>query len=157
MTVYKGENVVIKGDVKLGNDANIWHNAVIRGDSNSISIGSNTNIQDNCVIHVDKDYPCVIGKNVTIGHGAIIHGCTIEDNCLIGMGAIVLNGAHIKEGSLIGAGALVSEHKEIGPNVLAYGSPCKEVKELSDENKKLIEENAKEYVLEARKYLDKID
>lgn len=156
MNIYKGENVVIKGDVRLSGEVNIWHNAVIRGDSNSIIIGKGTNIQDNCVIHVDKDYPCTIGNNVTIGHGAIIHGCTIEDNCLIGMGAIILNGAVIKEGSLIGAGALVSENKVIGPNALAYGSPCKVIKELSNDDKEKIMENAKEYINEAKKYLDKM-
>lgn len=156
MTIYKGENVVIKGDVKLGNNVNIWHNAVIRGDNNTISIGDNTNIQDNCVLHVDKNYPCKIGNNVTIGHGAIVHGCTIEDNCLIGMGSIILNGAIIKEGSLIGVGSLVSENKVIGPSVLAYGSPCKAIKELNDEDKKKILENANEYVKEAKQYLDKM-
>lgn len=154
MHAYKGENVVIKGNVKIGEGVNIWHNAVIRGDSNKIIIGGDTNVQDNCVIHVDEDHPCVIGRNVTIGHGAIIHGCTIEDNCLIGMGSIILNGAVIKSGSLIGAGSLVSENKVIEEHSLAYGSPVKVVRELNEEERLEIIKNAEKYVLEAEKSLD---
>ncbi len=154
---YLGENVVIKGEVKIGNDVSFWHNAVVRGDSNSIEIGDNSNIQDNCVIHVDKEYGVKIGKNVTIGHGAIIHGCTIGDNCLIGMGAIILNGAVIEDNCLIGAGSLVSENKVIKANSLAFGSPCTIKKELDEGHVKLIKDNAIEYVNEARKSLNKHD
>lgn len=142
--IYDGAKVV--GDVTLSDNVGIWYNAVVRGDEAPISIGERSNVQDNCVVHVSKDKPVKIGKNVSIGHGAIIHGCTIDDNVIIGMGAIVLNGAHIKANSLVGAGALVTENKEFPEGSLIIGSPAKAVRELREEEIEGILENAEEYV-----------
>ncbi len=154
---YLGENVVIKGSVSIGDNVSFWHNCVVRGDTNTIEIGDNTNIQDNCVIHVDKEYGVKIGKNVTIGHGAIIHGCSIGDNCLIGMGAIILNGAVIEDNCLIGAGSLVSENKHIESSSLAYGSPCVIKRKLDENGVKMIKDNALEYIENAKESLNKHD
>lgn len=115
-------------------------------DEAPITIGERSNVQDNCVVHVSKGKPVKIGKNVSIGHGAIIHGCTIDDNVIIGMGAIVLNGAHIRKNSLVGAGALVTENKEFPEKSLIIGSPAKAVRELTEEDIQGITENANEYV-----------
>ncbi len=142
--IYEGARIV--GDVSLGDNVGIWYNAVVRGDEAPISIGERSNVQDNCVVHVSEGKPVKIGKNVSIGHGAIIHGCTIDDNVIIGMGAIVLNGAHIKSNSLVGAGALVTENKEFPEGSLIIGSPAKAVRELSEEEIEGISENAEEYV-----------
>lgn len=142
--IYEGAKIV--GDVSLGDNVGIWYNAVVRGDEAPISIGERSNVQDNCVVHVSEGKPVKIGKNVSIGHGAIIHGCTIDDNVIIGMGAIVLNGAHIKSNSLVGAGALVTENKEFPEGSLIIGSPAKAVRELSEEEIEGISENAEEYV-----------
>lgn len=142
--IYEGAKIV--GDVNLDKNVSVWYNAVIRGDIEPISIGENSNVQDNCVVHVSKDCPVNIGKNVSVGHGAIIHGCTIEDNVLIGMGAIILNGAKISKNCLVGAGALVTENKEFPEGSLIIGSPAKAVKQLSPEQIKGIQDNADEYV-----------
>ncbi|MBR3214023.1 MAG: gamma carbonic anhydrase family protein [Methanosphaera sp.] len=142
--IYDGAKVV--GDVELKDNVSVWYNAVVRGDQAPISVDENSNIQDNCVVHVSKKYPVKIGKNVSIGHGAIIHGCTIEDNVLIGMGAIILNGAKISKNCLVGAGALVTENKEFPEGSLIIGSPAKAVRQLSEEQIESIQENADEYV-----------
>ncbi len=142
--IYEGAKVL--GDVKLGSNVSIWYNAVIRGDIEPITIEDNSNIQDNCVLHVSEDYPVKIGKNVSVGHGAIVHGCTIEDDVLVGMGAIILNGAHITKNCLIGAGALVTENKTFEEGSLILGSPAKAVRKLTDEEIESIRENADEYV-----------
>lgn len=142
--IYDGAKVV--GDVTLGDKVGIWYNAVVRGDEAPISIGERSNVQDNCVVHVSEGKPVSIGKNVSVGHGAIIHGCTIDDNVIIGMGAIVLNGAHIKANSLVGAGALVTENKEFPEGSLIIGSPAKAIRQLSEEEIEGIYDNAAEYV-----------
>ena len=118
------------GDVLLGAGASIWFGAVLRGDAECLSIGARSNIQDNSVLHTDPGYPLVIGEGCTIGHRAILHGCVLDDNVLIGMGATILNGAHIGAGSLIGAGALITEGKEIPPGSLVMGAPGKVVRQL---------------------------
>ena len=112
-SVYVATGAIITGDVTIAEDCSIWYNAVIRGDEYPITIGSRSNIQDNAVVHVGAGHSCIIGQNVTVGHGAIVHGCTVGDDTLIGMGAIILNGARIGKNCIIGAGALVSEGKEI--------------------------------------------
>ena len=127
------ENATVLGDVSLGRDANIWFGAVVRGDMAPISVGDRSNIQDNAVAHVDDDHPLRIGENVTVGHGAILHGCTVEDGCLIGMGAILLNGCVIGRGSLVAAGALVTQGKLIPPGSLVMGAPAKVVRALTEE------------------------
>jgi carbonic anhydrase/acetyltransferase-like protein (isoleucine patch superfamily) len=123
-SVFVAPTAVIIGDVEIDEGASIWFGAVVRGDMAPIRIGARTNIQDNCTIHVDVDLPAIIGKGVTIGHNAVVHGCTIADHCLIGMGALVLNRACIEKGSIIAAGAVVPQGGRIGPQVLAAGMPA---------------------------------
>ncbi len=122
------KTAVIIGDVTIGMECGIYPGAVLRADQNSIEIGDGSNIQDNCVVHVNNKYSTKIGKNVSVGHCAMIHGATIEDNCLIGIHATVLNGAKIGEGSIVGANALVTEGKKIPKNSLVLGIPGKIVK-----------------------------
>ena len=150
IVICPGAQVI--GDVELGEDVSIWHGAVVRGDTDSISIGDNSNIQDNCVVHCTKGFPVVVKKNVSVGHGAVIHGCVLEDNVLIGMNATVLNGAHIGKNSIVGAGAVVSEGKEFPERSLILGVPGKVVKELSDEQVQHIQDNADNYVKLSKQY-----
>lgn len=150
---YVAPNATLAGDVHLGDNVTILFGAVLRADMDSITIGDGSNVQDNAVIHESAGKPVVIGKNVSVGHGAIIHGAKIEDNCLIGMGAIVLNDAKIGEGSLIAAGALVSERKEIPPRSLVMGVPGKVVRELTDEEVAANIRNAQTYVSVGARYL----
>jgi carbonic anhydrase/acetyltransferase-like protein (isoleucine patch superfamily) len=151
--VFLAPGCQIIGNVKIAKECSIWHNATLRADIGPITIGEYTNIQDNAVVHIDYDYPTIIGNGVTIGHGAIIHGCTINDNCLIGMGAIILNGAVISENCLIGAGALITENKEIPPNSLVVGVPGKVLRKLTKEEIEKLKESAKEYYYLSRQYL----
>lgn len=153
--VYIAEGAKIIGDVEIGEDSSVWYNAVIRGDSNSIVIGENSNVQDNAVLHTSHSHALTIGDNVTIGHGAIVHGCTIRNNVLIGMGAIVLDGAVVEANCIIGAGALVTQNKVMPEGSLVLGNPAKVVRKISAEEKASIIKNAKEYVKEAKSYLKK--
>ena len=146
------ENAAIIGDVTLGAGVSVWYGAVIRADACAIRVGENSNVQDCCCLHGAKD--TTVGKNVTIGHGAIVHGCTVEDNCLIGMGSTILDGAVIGEGSIIGAGALVGEGKIIPPRSLVVGVPGKVIREVTDEQFEGILKNAALYVEEGKLYLD---
>lgn len=141
----------ISGEVSLGRDSSVWHNTTLRGDIAPIEIGARTNIQDGAVLHVAVDLPCVLGDDVTIGHGAIVHGCKIGDRCLVGMGAIILNGAEIAEDCIVGAGALVTEGKKIGPRSLLLGSPAKVARTLSDDELRDILDNAASYVALSKK------
>jgi carbonic anhydrase/acetyltransferase-like protein (isoleucine patch superfamily) len=145
----------VVGDVTVGEKSSIWYKTVLRGDVNKIVVGSYTNIQDGCIVHVDDEYPTIIGDNVTIGHGAIIHGCTIKDGAFIGMGAIILDRAVIGEGALIGAGALVTEGKEIPPYSLAVGMPAKVIKRLSEEYLEMARNRSVEYAKLAQAYIIK--
>lgn len=131
--------------LKIAKNCSIWYGASVRADNDKISIAKGTNIQDLALIHTDEGYECQIGKNVSIGHGAIIHGCKIGDNCVIGMGAIILNGASIGEGSIVGAGALITQNKSFAPNSLIIGSPAIAKRTLSDEEIKQNKQNAKHY------------
>lgn len=140
------------GDVSIARNSSIWFGTVIRGDVNSITIGSNTNIQDNSVIHVDSKHCVTIGNDVTIGHNAIIHGCTIKDSVLIGMGATILDGAIIEEHVIIGAGTLVTQGKVIPKNSLVIGSPGKVIRQLTDEEVKQLKISASHYVENAKEY-----
>ncbi len=135
--IFIADGAKIIGDVTLHSQCNIWYNTVLRGDTAKITVGFNTNIQDNCTVHVSNEYNTEIGCNVTIGHNAIIHGCTIEDNCLIGMGSVILDGAVIGSGSIVGANSLVTSNTLIPPNSLVLGSPAKVVKtiDVQDINK----------------------
>ena len=149
--VYIAPNATVVGDVVLGENANIWYGAVLRGDSGTITIGEGSNIQDNAVIHDAT----VIGKNCTIGHGAIIHGCTIGDGCLIGMGSIVLNGAVLEEGCLVGAGAVVTGKIHAAAGSLLLGNPAKVIKPLTQEQIRESLHNAEHYVDLAKKTFGK--
>jgi len=150
---YIAESADIIGDVTIGPGCSIWHGVVIRGDVNVVRIGKNVSIQDNSTIHVDTNIPTIIGDYVTVGHAVIIHGATVEDNCLIGMGAILLDDARIGKGSRIGAGALVPPRKVIPPRSQAIGSPCTVTKELSEEDEQGFIEHAEKYVRLSREYM----
>lgn len=153
-SVFIADGAKVIGNVEIGKNSSVWFNAVIRADSASVKIGENSNVQDNAVIHTSKDFGVQIGDNVTIGHGAIVHGCSIGNNVMIGMGAIVLNGAIIEENSIIGAGTLVTQGKIIPAGSLAFGNPVKIVRELTNEEKQSILDNANSYVKEAKDYCD---
>lgn len=145
---YVDVSAQLIGDVQLGERSSVWMNAVVRGDVNSIRIGANSNVQDCAVLHGMRHvYPVHVGDWVTIGHNATVHGCVVEDACLIGMGAVILNGAHIGEGSIIAAGAIIPEKTVIPPNSLVAGVPGKVRRTLGDEDRKLI-------LMYAQNYLD---
>lgn len=143
--VFVAENAVVIGAVKIESGASVWYGAVLRGDENSIQIGKNSNVQDNATVHTDRAFSVEIGEGVTIGHNAVVHGCRIENNVLIGMGAVVLNGCVIEEDSIIAAGALVKENTVIPRGSLVVGVPGKIVKALSPEMIEAIRRNAEEY------------
>ena len=155
---FVAETAVIIGDVEIGEKASIWYGVAIRADINHIRIGKETNIQENTVIHVDLndrglgDCATVIGDRVTVGHGAILHGCKIGDDCLIGMGAIVLSGSKIGEGSVVAAGALVREGQVIPPHSLVMGMPAQVKRTLGDPELELIRSSAQHYVELAKEY-----
>jgi carbonic anhydrase/acetyltransferase-like protein (isoleucine patch superfamily) len=154
-SVFIADGAVVKGDVKLSEGVSVWYNATIRADRAPIRIGKNTNIQDNAVLHVEGGvvpYGVTIGEGVTIGHNAIVHGCTVDDNTTIGMGAIVLNGAHVGKNCMIGAGALIPQNKVIPDNSLVVGLPGKVVRTLSEEEIEANRENALNYVKEGQEY-----
>jgi carbonic anhydrase/acetyltransferase-like protein (isoleucine patch superfamily) len=149
---YVAPDAVLIGKVKLEEGASIWFNAVLRGDNELITVGRRTNVQDGCVFHTDPGYPLTIGANCTIGHGAILHGCTIGENCLIGMGATVSNGARIGANCLIGANALVTEGKEFPDHSLIIGMPARAVRTLDESAVKLIAASAEIYFRRAQSY-----
>lgn len=149
---YISENVDIIGKVEIEENVNIWFGTRLRADMNKIVVGANTNIQENSVVHVDANSPCIIGSNVTIGHGAIIHGCTISDNVLVGMGSIILNNAKIGKNNIIGAGSLVTQGKSFPEGVLILGNPAKVVRELTDDEIKNIKKSADNYVNLSKRY-----
>jgi len=131
-SVWIAPDATLIGKVRLGRNAGIWFGAVLRGDNELIEIGEGSNVQEHSVLHTDLGFPLTVGRNCTVGHRAILHGCTVGDNSLIGMGAIVLNGAKIGRNSLVGAGALVTEGKEFPDNSLIIGSPAKAVRTLDE-------------------------
>lgn len=139
-------NAEVSGNVILGKDTTIWFSAVLRGDIAPIEVGDGANIQDGSVVHGDLGVPTVIGKNVTVGHRAVLHSCTIEDNCLIGMGAIILGKALVRENSIVAAGSVIPQNKEFPPNSLIMGAPAKVIRTLSEDEIHGILENSEEYV-----------
>ncbi|WP_235905687.1 gamma carbonic anhydrase family protein [Tautonia marina] len=153
-SAFIASGAVVLGDVHIGKDVSIWYNAVIRGDTERITIGDVTNIQDLAMIHADPGVPCVVGRRVTVGHRAILHGCTVEDDCLIGMGAILLNGVRVGSGSVIGAGALLPEGKQIPPGSVVVGMPGRVVRQVDEAMRGRIEEGWRHYVEEARRHRD---
>ncbi|AKB82416.1 carbonic anhydrase, family 3 [Methanosarcina barkeri 3] len=154
-TVFVADSADIIGDVEIGDSSSIWFNATLRGDQNKIKIGNRTSIQDNVVIHVDSTNEVQIGDNVTIGHGAVLHGCRIENNVIIGMNSTVLNGAEIGKNSIVGANALVPEGKKFPERSLIIGVPGKVKRELEEVEIEAILRNAEEYVELTKEYKEK--
>jgi carbonic anhydrase/acetyltransferase-like protein (isoleucine patch superfamily) len=151
-TVFIARGAIVLGDVQLAKDASVWYNAVIRGDVERISIGEATNIQDLSMIHADQGYPCVVGSRVTVGHRVILHGCTVEDDCLIGMGAILLNGVRVGKGSIIGAGAVLLEGTEVPLGSLVVGIPGRVVRQVDKVMTDRVDLSWRHYVAEAQRH-----
>lgn len=151
-SVFVAKGAQIIGKVTIKENSSVWFNAVIRGDSSTIELGKNTNVQDNAVIHTSRKSKVVVGDNVTIGHGAIVHGCTIGSNVLIGMGSILLDNVVIGDNCIIGAGSLVTQNKVIPDGSLVYGNPAKIVRNITQEEIEHIIWNANDYVNEAKEY-----
>lgn len=146
------DSAQVIGKVKIGRDVGIWFGAVLRGDNELIDVGAGSNVQEGCTLHTDIGYPLIIGSGCTIGHNAILHGCQIGDNSLIGMGAIVLNGAKIGQNCIIGAGALVTEGKIIEDNCLVVGTPARVVRHLDEDGVVSLKESARTYVENAKRF-----
>src|SRR5690348_8727432 len=144
------------GDVRLGPRASVWFGAVIRGDNTPIIIGEETNIQDGAIGHSDADFPLTIGARVTIGHQAILHGCTVADDCLIGMGARILNGAVIESECVVGAGALITEGKHFERGSLIVGAPARMVRQVTGEERQLLRASAAHYAEKAQRYAERL-
>jgi carbonic anhydrase/acetyltransferase-like protein (isoleucine patch superfamily) len=151
-SAWVADSAQVMGNVELGDDASVWFGAVIRGDTEVIRIGKRTNIQDTSVLHADVGKPLTIGDDVTVGHQVMLHGCSIGDGSLIGIGAVVLNGARIGKGCLVGAGALVTEGKEFPDGSMIIGSPAKAVRELTAEQRQGLLMSAAHYVENARRF-----
>lgn len=145
-------NATLIGDVQIHHNASVWFNVVIRADNDTITIGENSNIQDGSILHVDTGVPLAVGKNVTIGHKVMLHGCTIGDGSLVGMNAVVLNGAAIGKGCLIGANTLIPENVTIPDGSMVLGSPGKVVKQLTAEHQAILAKGANHYVENGKKY-----
>jgi carbonic anhydrase/acetyltransferase-like protein (isoleucine patch superfamily) len=155
--VFMSQNCTIIGRCFIDEDCSIWYNSVLRGDVNDIKIGRGTNIQDGCILHCDKEYETKIGENVTVGHNAIIHGCTIGNNCLVGMGATILDGAVIGNNVIIGANSLITSGKNIPSGMLVMGSPAKVARELTPEEIEGIRHSAEGYIRLSKEYAKGIE
>ncbi|WP_030809776.1 gamma carbonic anhydrase family protein [Streptomyces sp. NRRL S-337] len=145
-TAFTAPTSVVLGEVTLAAGASVWYHAVLRADCGPIVLGTDSNIQDNCTVHVDPGFPVTVGDRVSVGHNAVLHGCTVEDDVLIGMGATVLNGAHIGAGSLVAAQALVPQGMQVPPGSLVAGVPAKVKRELTAEEREMIRVNAAMYL-----------
>ncbi|MDQ0148379.1 gamma carbonic anhydrase family protein [Eubacterium multiforme] len=151
-SAYISESVDIIGDVVVEENCSIWFGSRLRGDVNRIYIGRGTNIQENSIVHVEDNFEVNLGENVTVGHGAIVHGCIIGENTLIGMGSIILNGVRIGKNSIVGAGSLVPQNKEFGEGLLILGNPARVVRRLTEEEIEGIRNSAKHYIELSREY-----
>jgi len=152
-SAWVAPSAAVVGDVVLGEGASVWYGASLRGDVHYIRVGARSNVQDNAVLHVSRGtHPCVLCDDVTIGHSAVVHGCTVEDACLIGMGAVVLDGARIGTESVVGAGAVVTPGTEIPPRSLVLGAPARVARPLAEAEVEAIRANAAHYVRLARMY-----
>jgi carbonic anhydrase/acetyltransferase-like protein (isoleucine patch superfamily) len=151
-SAFIAPGAVVIGDVTLGEESSVWFAAVLRGDMAPITIGDRTNIQDGTIVHVDEGVPCVIGPRVGVGHRVILHGCTVEEDCLVGMGSILLNRVHVGKGSVIGAGAVLPEGMVVPPGSLVLGVPGKVVRKVDPELTRRIEGTWRHYVEQARAY-----
>jgi carbonic anhydrase/acetyltransferase-like protein (isoleucine patch superfamily) len=145
-TAFIAPGAVVLGDVTIGPESSVWFGAVIRGDTAAIRIGAGTNVQDGCILHADEGFPCTLGDRVTLGHAAIVHGATVEDDCLIGMKAVVMNGARIGRGSIVAVGSVVTEGTIIPPGSVALGQPAKVRREATDRDRERIAHAAGHYV-----------
>ena len=150
-------NAAVIGDVTLHENASVWFSCVLRGDADRIEIGAGSNIQDGTVMHADPGFPMTVGENVTVGHNAMLHGCTIGDGSLVGINAVVLNGARVGKGCLIGANALVTEGMEIPDGSMVLGSPAKIVRQLDEESQLLLRHNADHYVGNAKRFSETLE
>ena len=150
--LFVAPTATVIGDVALGEETGIWFGAVLRGDRDRIEIGAGSNVQDNAVVHTSRGFPARIGKEVSVGHGAILHGCTVRDRVLVGMGAIVMNGAVVGEDSIIAAGAVVTEGTVVPPGSVVMGVPAKVVKPATPGQKEGIRKNAESYIALAKSY-----
>lgn len=151
-TAFIAPGAIVLGDVTLDQDASIWYNSVVRGDMAPISIGASTNIQDLSMVHVDAGVPCTIGARVGVGHRVILHGCTVEDDCLVGMGSILLNGVRVGTGSVIGAGAVLTEGMQVPPGSVVLGVPAKVVRTVDEALRLRIQHTWQHYVAEAKRH-----
>lgn len=151
---FVAPNATLMGDVRLGKDSSVFYGAVLRGDIETISIGEGTNVQDCAVVHLADDLPAIIGARCTIGHSAIVHACRIGDLCLVGMGAVILDGAEIGDECLIGARALVTQRSKIPPRSLVIGSPAKVVRQLTEAELASLRESAEKYIAVARAHAE---
>lgn len=150
--VWIAKTALVIGAIAIKRNSSVWFHSVIRSEKAQIFIGEQTNIQDNCVLHTDLDYDLTIGDRVTIGHQCIVHGCTIGNDTLIGMGSIIMNGARVGNHCIIGAGAIVIEHMEIPDYSIAVGSPAKVIKPISEEQRLFIQQNAEHYQTLSQRY-----
>jgi len=151
-TVFIATGAIVVGDVTIGENSSVWFNAVLRGDTDQIRIGRRTNIQDGCILHADPGFPCTIGDGVTVGHGAIVHGATVETDCLIGMRSVLMNGVIVGSGSVIGAGAVVTEGTQIPPGSLVLGLPARVLRTVMPDELAHLRAAAARYVERARTY-----
>lgn len=154
---FVAENATLIGQVKLGECASVWFGCVLRGDNDLIEIGPHSNIQDGCVLHVDPGLPLTIGRGVTVGHRAMLHGCRIGDNALIGIGSTILNGATIGENSVVGANALVTENKSFPPGSLILGAPAQVARALTEDEIEGVRQSAAHYVENAARYREGLE
>lgn len=151
-TAFVAPTSVVLGEVGLAAGSSVWYHTVLRADGGPIAVGADSNIQDNCTLHVDPGFPVTIGERVSVGHNAVLHGCTVEDDVLVGMGATVLNGAHIGAGSLVAAQALVPQGMRVPPGSLVAGVPAKVKRELTEEEREGIKLNAAVYLELAKRH-----
>jgi carbonic anhydrase/acetyltransferase-like protein (isoleucine patch superfamily) len=155
-TAFVAPNATVVGNVTIAAHASVWFNAVVRAELDHVTIGERANVQDGAVIHVDEGFPVTLGKNVTVGHRAVVHGATVDENCIVGIGAILLNGCHIGANSIVGAGALVPEGKRFPPNSLLIGVPARVAREITPEQAARITEGADHYVAFGAGYARKL-
>lgn len=149
-------NAAVIGDVTMHENSSVWFSCVLRGDADRIEIGAGSNIQDGTVMHADPGFPMVVGESVTVGHNAMLHGCTIGDGTLVGINAVVLNGAKVGKGCLIGANALVTEGMDIPDGSMVLGSPAKIVRQLDEETQLVLRHNADHYVVNAQRFVEEL-
>jgi carbonic anhydrase/acetyltransferase-like protein (isoleucine patch superfamily) len=152
-SAFVAPGAILVGHVSVGPESSVWYQCVLRGDLEPITVGARTNVQDGCVVHVDRGYPASIGDDVTIGHRAVVHGAVLENGCLIGMGAVVLSGARIGRGALVAAGSIVREGFEVPPDTLVAGVPARILREIDDETRRRIVAGKQEYIESAAAYL----